>query len=314
MTFPKRWLDDEAARTPMKDLLRAGQDMDPPAGAENAVWIALAAKIGTASVATAAATATAKSAASATATTTTATTSAATTATATTATATATTSAAISGGLLKAILIGAFSGVVAITGYTALEPSSAPPPPASTSATQGAPPIQGEAKPLRGAAAPSSDPAPVLPSSQPTAAPLSSEMPSPPSGASAPAPSPSSDATSAAVSPPPQGDTPSSAESPAPGSAEDRERLLREEREMVNQARTALRGGDTGGAMRLLEQARVKFPSGALGQEREALAIETLAKSGAREAASTRAAAFIKAHPTSPHAARLQVFVTLEGR
>lgn len=96
-----------------------------------------------------------------------------------------------------------------------------------------------------------------------------------------------------------------------PGSPEDCERLLREEREVVNQARTALRGGDTAGAMRLLEQARQNFPGGALGQEREALAIETLAKSGAREAASTRAAAFIKAHPTSPHAARLQVFVFL---
>lgn len=301
MTFPKRWLDDDTAGAPMKDLLRSGQDMDPPDGAQNAVWIALAAKIGTAGVATAAATTTAKTAATASATTATS----ATTTAVTTAGTTATTTAAVSGGLFKAIVIGALSGVVAITGYSALEPSISPPPPQSTAATQGVPAPQKDTTPARGAAAPSNDPVTAQPSPQKPATSPSSDSPSLPVGASAPAPS----ALNTASPTSPQDNTPPSTDSPAPGSAEDRERQLREEREVVNQARTALRGGDTGGAMRLLEQARVKFPNGALGQEREALAIETLAKSGAKEAASTRAAAFIKAHPTSPHAARLQVFV-----
>ncbi|MFO0591663.1 MAG: hypothetical protein U0441_29220 [Polyangiaceae bacterium] len=303
MTFPKRWSDDDAAPTPMKDLLRAGKDdMDPPDGAENAVWLALAAKIGT-SAATAGASAKAAAAASAK---TAATVSASVGATG----AGAGASAAVGGGLLKSILIGVVSGVVAVTGYTALAPTESSAPPANVVTAPEPLPARADSPAPRGnTPAPSAEPviAPP-PSSQPSGAPAPSDAPSPSSQPSA-APSPSSDATSAAVSPPSQATDATGSDAPAPGSAEDRERLLREEREMVNQARTALRGGDTGGAMRLLEQARVKFPNGALGQEREALAIETLAKSGAKEAASARAAAFIKAHPTSPHAARLQLFV-----
>lgn len=303
MTFPKRWLDDDdAASSPMKDLLRAGKDdLDPPDGAENAVWLALAAKIGT-SAATAGAAAKGAAAASAKG--------AVTASAATSAGVTTGATAAVSGGLLKAILIGTVSGIVAVTGYSALSPTGPSAPPANVvTAPESASPRADLPAPRGNSPAPSSESrvAPS-PSSQPSAAPATNDAPSPSSQPSV-APSPSGDATSAAVSPPSQGADVTSGDAPAPGSAEDRERLLREEREMVNQARTALRGGDTGGAMRLLEQARVKFPNGALGQEREALAIETLAKSGAREAASARAAAFIKAHPTSPHAARLQLFV-----
>ena len=318
MTFPKRWMDDDAGRSPMRDVLRAGTEMDPPEGAENAVWLALAAKIGTAGVAAGVAAKTAATLSAKTATTSTtaatatsvgASTTAATATAAGAATATgAATGAAVGGGLLKAILIGAFGGVIAVTGFSALEPA-APSPPTPAALSPGAAPA-----PTKDRAAPAAPrgPAPSSePSTQPAAAqPSPADPPAISASASPPLVAPSSTEAPGAAPPAAPG-SPAGADSaaPVPGSAEDRERLLREEREMVNKARTALRGGDTGGAMRLLEQARQKFPGGALGQEREALAIETLAKSGAREAASTRAASFIKAHPTSPHAARLQVFV-----
>ena len=60
---------------------------------------------------------------------------------------------------------------------------------------------------------------------------------------------------------------------------------LREESIAVLDARSALRSGDAARSLALLEQARVRFPRGALGQEREALTIQALAQSGERAAA-----------------------------
>jgi hypothetical protein len=76
---------------------------------------------------------------------------------------------------------------------------------------------------------------------------------------------------------------------------------LREESVAVLQARAALRSGDAARSLALLEQARLRFPRGALGQEREALTIQALARSGARAAARQRADAFLRAHPQSPY-------------
>jgi hypothetical protein len=81
---------------------------------------------------------------------------------------------------------------------------------------------------------------------------------------------------------------------------------LREESLAVLAIRQALRSGNYGLALQLLEQARGRFPRGALGQEREALMIETLAQSGARAAAEKRALAFLRAYPKSPYAADVQ--------
>ena len=78
---------------------------------------------------------------------------------------------------------------------------------------------------------------------------------------------------------------------------------LAEESRMVLEARNALRSGDPGAALRLLEAARIAFPDGGLVQEREALTIEALARSGQREVASRRAEAFLRDYPKSPHAA-----------
>jgi hypothetical protein len=82
---------------------------------------------------------------------------------------------------------------------------------------------------------------------------------------------------------------------------------LREESEAILMARAALRAGDAARSLSLLEQARLRYPRGALGQEREALTIQALAKSGARAAAVRRARAFLRAHPQSPYAADVRL-------
>lgn len=89
----------------------------------------------------------------------------------------------------------------------------------------------------------------------------------------------------------------------APAEQERIERL-REEARLVRKGRDALGRGDFSGALRWLGQAQAM--QGVLYQESEALTIEALARSGQREAASTRARAFLTAYPQSPHAARLQ--------
>ena len=83
---------------------------------------------------------------------------------------------------------------------------------------------------------------------------------------------------------------------------------LRDESSAVLEIRRTLRTGDASGALRLLEQARQRFPKGALSQEREALSIEALAKSGAKAAAARRAQAFLHAYPKSPYASDVQSF------
>ena len=77
---------------------------------------------------------------------------------------------------------------------------------------------------------------------------------------------------------------------------------------MVGEARALLRSGQSLAALHQLDQARARFPGGMLGQEREALAIEALSQSGQRAAARERAAAFLRAYPSSPHATRMESF------
>jgi outer membrane protein assembly factor BamD (BamD/ComL family) len=83
---------------------------------------------------------------------------------------------------------------------------------------------------------------------------------------------------------------------------------LRDEIALVAAARAALRSGDGPGALASLEKARKQHPRGALLQEREVLTIEALAKSGDAAGASRRASAFLRAFPTSPHAAHVRTF------
>lgn len=101
---------------------------------------------------------------------------------------------------------------------------------------------------------------------------------------------------------------PSSEPASAPPASEARPRTapasqLREESQAVLEARAALRGGNAAQCLRVLEQARERFPRGALGQEREALAIEALAQAGQNHAARRRADAFLQKYPQSPYSA-----------
>ena len=85
---------------------------------------------------------------------------------------------------------------------------------------------------------------------------------------------------------------------------------LREESIAVLDARSALRAGDATRSLTLLEQARVRFPRGALGQEREALTIQALARSGDHASARLRAEAFLRTHPQSPYVADVRLVAT----
>jgi hypothetical protein len=74
---------------------------------------------------------------------------------------------------------------------------------------------------------------------------------------------------------------------------------LHAETELVLRARRALRAGDCIVALDVLEETRRRFATGALDEEREALAIESLDCAGRHAEAAARAAAFLDAYPAS---------------
>ena len=82
-----------------------------------------------------------------------------------------------------------------------------------------------------------------------------------------------------------------------------------EESRVVAAARDALRSGNSAAALALLGQAQQRFGVGVLGQEREALSIEALAKSGQGAAARARGEAFLKNYARSPYAARIRSLI-----
>jgi len=97
--------------------------------------------------------------------------------------------------------------------------------------------------------------------------------------------------------------------SPALVTAEQRLSRLREESQMLGQARSALQQGNSSAALSILQQAQLKFGAGGLEQEREALVIEALSRAGQATTASQRAHGFLQAWPGSPLADRVRGFV-----
>ncbi len=81
------------------------------------------------------------------------------------------------------------------------------------------------------------------------------------------------------------------------------------ERALLDAARAALRAGDLTLARRNLAEHGLRYPEGALREEREVLAIEELVARGQRDAARGRAAAFHASFPGSIHAARVDALV-----
>jgi len=92
-------------------------------------------------------------------------------------------------------------------------------------------------------------------------------------------------------------------------SATERASRLRDEVRATASARAALRSGDPAGALAQLEGAQQVFGAGSMGQEREALIIEALGRSGARDMASARASAFVARWPGSAYAATIRAFI-----
>jgi hypothetical protein len=83
---------------------------------------------------------------------------------------------------------------------------------------------------------------------------------------------------------------------------------LEEEAALLRRARAELRSGALAAAFGTLEASREKFSAPELYQEREALLIELLHRSGQGERARERARAFLARFPESPHAAAVRAF------
>jgi hypothetical protein len=293
---PRRLLDaldapdalDDGASPLERDLLRSAPSIDPPAGAQARVWAAVLTKLPPLSgppggPGDGGASAAGKAAAAG-------------------KTAVAVKGAGAIGaigagaGLLKSVLIGAGGAVALIATYTAVAPAPRPEPVQRPVAVVAAPVV---ASPQAGRIDERAVRAP-----EPVASPAAlanananadRRVPSEPRATAG------AGAGAGAVEAVP---------APAPVEVVERERetMLREEGRLVGEARDSLRRGDATGALAQLEQIRARFPGGALAQEREALAIEALARSGQRAAASNRAAAFLRAYPTSQLAERVQEF------
>lgn len=82
------------------------------------------------------------------------------------------------------------------------------------------------------------------------------------------------------------------------------EDTLAREVTLLDRARSVA-SSDPTAALALLDEHARTFPNGHLGPEREVFAVEALLAAGRRADAERRAATFVAAHPSSPHAARL---------
>jgi hypothetical protein len=102
---------------------------------------------------------------------------------------------------------------------------------------------------------------------------------------------------------------PASAAFPLPADGVPRRTSLAAEAALLQKARSELRAGAIGAAAATLESSRQKFSAPELDQEREALAIELLYRSGRVAPASARARAFLQRYPESPHVSRVRSFL-----
>ena len=91
----------------------------------------------------------------------------------------------------------------------------------------------------------------------------------------------------------------------APRMGEERQKsLLREEALELARAKNLLENGQPEATLLLLNESSQRFPTGALTQEREALALEGLVRSGKHELARQRARALLARYPKNPLAGR----------
>jgi hypothetical protein len=81
---------------------------------------------------------------------------------------------------------------------------------------------------------------------------------------------------------------------------------LSAESNLLQNARAELRRGNLAEAEQALERLSRRFPRGVLNQERDVLRIELMSARGDEAGARRLATRFLRAHPESPHAARLR--------
>lgn len=286
MSDPIRWLDETGEASPHERmLLSAGRDLDPPPGAQDKVWAALQVHIGPGGGGGGNGGGSGSGASG----------KALTNASAGSGSSGASISAAVGGA--KAA-IAAAAGALAVAGAIAAFVATSPPTPSN--ALPLAPAVVEPSAAAQAETATNVEPAVESPFVEPTSPPASSAI--------LPPDTPSQRALTPRVS----SAKPVAREVPGDDSGEakqERASRLREENRMLGDARAALRNGDSASALEKLEAMGGQFPDGVLAQEREVLAIEALARAGNRSAAATRAAAFLAAHPTSPHAKKLRGFL-----
>ena len=307
MSAPKRWLDEDGGATVAeRALLRAGASIEAPRGAREAVWAALIAQLppvpptsGDVSVAAKAANAASTANAG------------------TSGPVGGATSTGVAGGgaaMLEGALLGAGAAFALIAAYMVVMPDDAPAPaPIATVATLDARTAEARpASPRGGTSVPSSGLTPMssaAPSSVATEpAPTASATASAPTPRSSPAPSSGAAGSGSRASAGPSAFGGGYGVSGAAPTS-DRASQIREESRRLGDARAALQHGDAAVALALLERLQAAYPGAILAQEREALAVEALARSGRRTEAAARARAFLDAYPTSPFATGLQAFI-----
>lgn len=97
---------------------------------------------------------------------------------------------------------------------------------------------------------------------------------------------------------------------PLPRSKQSKEQLYREELEHLAKLRQVASSRPSE-AVRMADEGHSRFASGMLYQEREAIAIRSLARAGSSAAARARAEAFLARFPKSPFAEQIRVTVGL---
>lgn len=134
---------------------------------------------------------------------------------------------------------------------------------------------------------------PARPSSPESAAPVEVHAEPPPES-----PKSAAHAESARARPPRPSTSSSVAPEPSPSNASPIDTLARE-RALLDTARASLAKGDAAAALAATERHAREFPRGQMAEEREVLAIQSLAKLGRASEAETRAADFKSRYPRS---------------
>jgi len=228
---------------------------------------------------------------------------AASTAVGATATATATTAASVAPGAIatagSGFALGKLATVLLVVGAVAggttavvrhAQPGSAPSVPAAITAAAH-PPAAPRAPMPNGIQPPAT---PVVP--DPVAPAVAAHDPPPPAALPT---SPRTDRVSANVAPAPL-------PVPVPVQTAPAAPSLDDEISLVRDARAALRSGDAGQALTLLDEHDRRFPGGALTEDCAAARIYALCALGRTDAARTLASRFLSEHPVSPHAASVR--------